>query len=71
MKIEDINNAKIKHCVADGEFEINSVVKYLFTTASDGKKYKMVFYSLDAILAVGFRVRSPRGNQFRRWVKMI
>lgn len=57
----------IKHCVADGEFEINSVVKYLFTTASDGKKYKTAFYSLDAILAVGFRVRSPRGTQFRRW----
>lgn len=40
-------------------FEINSVVNYLFTTASDGKKYKTAFYSLDAILAVGFRVRSP------------
>ena len=52
-------------------FEINSVVKYLFTTASDGKKYKTAFYSLDAILAVGFRVRSPRSTQLRRWAKMI
>lgn len=57
----------LKHCMEEGEISSNSVVKYFFTTAADGKKYKTAFYSLDAILAVGFRVRSPRGTQFRRW----
>lgn len=57
----------LKHCMAEGELSADSVVKYLFTTAADGKKYKTAFYSLEAILAVGFRVRSPRGTQFRRW----
>jgi len=37
------------------------------TTASDGKKYKVTFYSLAMILAIGFRVRSKRGTQFRQW----
>ena len=57
----------LKHCMAEGELSADSVVKYLFTTAADGKKYKTAFYSLEAVLAVGFRVRSPRGTQFRRW----
>ena len=57
----------LKHCFDERELDKNSVVKYFFTTASDGKKYNTAFYSLDAILAVGFRVRSPRGVQFRRW----
>ena len=54
-------------CFTESELNENSVVKYYLTTASDGKKYNLAFYSLDAILAVGFRVRSPRGAQFRRW----
>ncbi len=37
------------------------------TTATDGKNYRVAHYNLDAILAVGYRVRSPRGVQFRRW----
>ena len=36
-------------------------------TAQDGKQYQVKHYSLDMILAIGFRVRSPRGVQFRRW----
>lgn len=57
----------LKHCIAEGELSADSVIKYFFTTATDGKKYKTAFYNLEAILAVGFRVRSPRGTQFRRW----
>lgn len=57
----------LKHCYEDKELVEDSVVKYFLTTAADGKKYNTAFYSLDAILAVGFRVRSPRGTQFRRW----
>lgn len=45
----------------------DSVVKKYFTTASDGKDYEVTFYSLDMILAIGFRVRSKRGTQFRIW----
>lgn len=57
----------LKNLFEDGEVDKNSVVSILETTAADGKKYKVAFYSLDTILAVGFRVRSPRGTQFRRW----
>ena len=49
------------------ELDENSVVKNYLTTASDGKSYEVTFYSLDMILAIGFRVRSKRGTQFRQW----
>ena len=45
----------------------DSVVKSFFTTAADGKKYKVIYYALEMILAVGFRVRGVRGTQFRQW----
>ena len=45
----------------------DSVVKPYLTTASDGKKYKVAYYALEMILAVGFRVRGIRGTQFRQW----
>ena len=44
-----------------------SVVKSFFTTAADGKRYKVIYYALEMILAVGFRVRGVRGTQFRQW----
>jgi hypothetical protein len=57
----------IANILKEGELSDNSVVKNYFTTASDGKEYKVTFYSLDMILAMGFRVRSKRGTQFRIW----
>ena len=51
----------------DKELEPNSVVKDYLTTASDGKEYSVTFYALDMILAIGYRVRSKRGVQFRQW----
>jgi len=57
----------ISNILKEGELDKNSVVKNYFTTADDGKKYKVTFYSLDMILAIGFRVRSKRGTQFRIW----
>ncbi len=51
----------------EGELPEISVVKDYLTTAADGKKYNVTFYSLDMILAIGFRVRSKRGTQFRIW----
>ena len=43
------------------------VIKEYLTTAADGKNYNVTFYSLEMILAIGFRVRSKRGTQFRIW----
>jgi len=51
----------------EGELEENSVVKDYLTTASDGKKYNVTHYSLEMVIAIGFRVRSKRGTQFRIW----
>ena len=57
----------IANVFAEAELEENSVVKNFFTTASDGKRYDVRYYSLEMILAVGFRVRGVRGTQFRQW----
>ncbi len=57
----------ITNILNDNELDANSVIKNFFITASDGKQYEVLFYSLDMILAVGFRVRSKRGTQFRQW----
>jgi len=57
----------IASILKDNELEENAVVKNYFTTASDGKEYNVNYYSLDMILAIGFRVRSKRGTQFRIW----
>ena len=57
----------ISNILKDGELEKNSVIKDYLTTATDGKEYNVTFYSLDMILAIGFRVRSKRGTQFRIW----
>ena len=57
----------ITNILNENELVLNSVVKDYLTTAQDGKTYKVTFYSLDMILAIGFRVRSKRGTQFRQW----
>lgn len=57
----------IANILNEKELEENSVIKNYLTTASDGKNYEVTFYSLDMILAIGFRVRSKRGTQFRQW----
>lgn len=57
----------LKGIFSEGELAQDSVVNYWLTTAADGKNYRVAHYSLDAVLAVGYRVRSPRGTQFRRW----
>lgn len=57
----------VKNILAEGELKAEAVVKQNLTTASDGKRYRTHLYNLDMILAVGYRVRSPRGTQFRQW----
>lgn len=61
----------INNILSEGELAVESVVKESLTTAADGKAYRTKVYNLDAILAVGYRVRSPRGTQFRRWATTV
>jgi hypothetical protein len=56
-----------KNIFTDGELAESSVVKESLTTAADGKTYRTKLYNLDLILAIGYRVRSKRGVQFRQW----
>ena len=57
----------INNIFKEEELQENSVVKYSFTTASDGKKYKTKLFNLDVIISVGYRVKSTTGTQFRIW----
>ncbi|MGA4495125.1 virulence RhuM family protein [Vreelandella venusta] len=56
-----------KNIFDDSELRQDSVVKESLTTAADGKNYRTKLYNLDLILAIGYRVRSSRGVQFRQW----
>ena len=51
----------------EGELGENSVVNNFFTTAADGKNYRTNFYNLDAIISVGYRVKSAVATRFRTW----
>lgn len=57
----------LKGIFAEGELSSDSVVKNFFTTAADGKNYATNFYNLDAIISVGYRVKSGVATQFRIW----
>jgi hypothetical protein len=57
----------LKNIFAEGELSEISVVKNFFTTAADGKKYQTNFYNLDAIISVGYRVKSHVATRFRQW----
>lgn len=57
----------INNILKEKELLAESVVKDYLTTASDKKQYNITFYALDMVLAIGFRVRSPRGTEFRKW----
>ena len=57
----------IKAIFEDEELDKNSVVRNFRTTASDGKSYDVVYYNLDMIIALGFKVRSSTGTKFRIW----
>lgn len=57
----------LKNIFFETELIENSVVKKFFTTAADGKKYETSFYNLDAIISVGYRVKSHVATRFRIW----
>ena len=61
----------LKNIFAGKELDEYSVSAKFAHTAEDGKTYKTQFYSLEAIIAVGYRVNSERGTQFRQWATEI
>ena len=61
----------VNNAFKEGELERNAVVKDFLTTASDGKNYHVLYYNLDAIISVGYRVKSQRGTDFRKWAMQV
>lgn len=61
----------LKNIFASGELEAEAVTEESSATASDGKKYRMKFYNLDAIISVGYRINSIRATQFRQWATKV
>ena len=61
----------LKNIFASGELAESAVVSVLETTAADGKRYATRWYSLDAIIAVGYRVNSFEATQFRIWATRV
>ena len=68
---------QIKDILEDGELDEEVVVNYLFTATNQGEiedrltKRKVAYYNLDMILAIGYRVQSPRGIQFRKYASTV
>lgn len=60
----------IKNVFEEGELNENSVVRNFRTTAADGRNYETMFYNLDVIISVGYRVKSLQGTQFRIWATL-
>ena len=61
-------NYHIKKIFEDSELQKDSVIRKFRITASDGKSYNTNHYSLEMIIAVGFKVNSECAVQFRKWV---
>ena len=61
----------LKNIFEEDELVADSVISKMETTATDGKNYKTTYYSLDAIIAVGYRVSSFKATRFRQWATKI
>ncbi|MDO5568991.1 MAG: RhuM family protein, partial [bacterium] len=66
VKVNTVNY-HLKEIFDSNELNIDSVIRKIRTTAKDGKNYETNFYSLDAIIAVGYRVNSKEATSFRKW----
>lgn len=64
-------NEHLKNIFAQGEVDIDSVIRKFQTTAADGKNYDTKHYNLDAIISFGHRENSVRATQFRQWATTI
>ena len=60
-------NIHVRNILKEGELAADSVVKESLITAADNKRYRTKLYRLEMILAIGYRVKGPRGTQFRQW----
>jgi hypothetical protein len=60
-------NEHVQNVFAEGELAEDSVIRKFRITAADGKNYDTQHYNLEMVIAVGYRVKSPRGTQFRQW----
>ena len=60
-------NEHIQNLFEEGELRPDSVIRKFRITAADGKTYETQHYNLEVIISVGYRVKSPRGTQFRIW----
>ena len=67
----DIIGLHLKNIFASGELVKDSVTEKNSATAADGKNYQTMFYNLDAIISVGYRVNSVRATQFRQWCTYV
>ena len=61
----------LKNIFEEGVLAADSVISKMETTAADGKNYTTTYYSLDAIIAVGYRVSSLKATRFRQWATKI
>ena len=64
-------NQHLKRIFADNELDESAVIKPYLITATDGKRYRVKHYSLQAIIAVGFKIENERAVQFRKWANRI
>jgi hypothetical protein len=64
-------NEHLKNVFENKELEVSTVIRKIRTTVDDDKDYNISFYSLDAIISVGYRVNSYKATQFRRWATAI
>jgi hypothetical protein len=64
-------NQHLKRIFSDNELDEQSVVKHYLITAADGKNYQTKHYSLQAIIAVGFKIENERAVQFRKWANQV
>ncbi len=64
-------NQHLKRVFADNELDEAAVIKHYLITAADGKNYRVKHYSLQAIVAVGFKIENERAVQFRKWANRI
>lgn len=64
-------NYHLKEIFQNGELQVDSVIRKFGITADDGKTYQTNHYSLEAIIAIGFRVNSIEATNFRRWANGV
>ena len=64
-------NQHLKRIFSDNELVESSVVKSYLIAAADGKNYQTKHYSLQVIIAVGFKIENERAVQFRKWANQI